>query len=159
MEHRKQSVAQRFKEYQPSKTGLFWACAGSVILAVGVGFFWGGWVTGGSARDMAADAASQARQELVAVVCVDRFMTEPDAGVQLTALNAITSSYARAKFVEDGGWAVLVPRGSSAESRMPARSATEDRRAPGLCAAALAKLGMTAGGAARLTNESTIASQ
>jgi membrane protease subunit HflC len=51
-----------------------------------VGFSLGGWVIGGSAREMAEDSAAQARQELAAVVCVDRFMAAPDAGVQLTAL-------------------------------------------------------------------------
>ena len=140
MEHRKQTLSQRFKDYQPTKTGLFWACAGSVVLAVGVGFYWGGWVTGGSARDLAEDAASQARQELVAVVCVDRFMAASDADVQLTALNAITSSYARSKFVEDGGWTLLVPPGRSAEAGLPARRSTDERKAAALCAAELAKL-------------------
>jgi hypothetical protein len=140
MKHQQTSVAQRFKAYQPTKTGLFWACAGSVVLAVVVGFAWGGWVTGGSAREMAKDSAAQARQELVAAVCVDRFAAAPDAGVQLTTLNAITSSYARGKFIQEGGWAVLVPAGSGAEASMPARSSTDDRKAASLCASELAKL-------------------
>jgi hypothetical protein len=89
-----QNLSQRFREYQASKTVLFWACAGSVIAATIVGFSWGGWVTGGSAPEMAEDSAAQARQELAAVVCVDRFMAAPDAGVQLTALQEIESSYA-----------------------------------------------------------------
>jgi len=57
-------------------------------------------VTGGSAQTMAEDSAAQARQQLAAVVCVDRFMATPDVGVQLTALKEITSSYAQSKFVE-----------------------------------------------------------
>ena len=81
-----QTLSQRFEQYRASKAVLFWACAGSVIVATIVGFSWGGWVTGGSAREMAEDSAAQARQELAAVVCVDRFMAAPDAGVQLTAL-------------------------------------------------------------------------
>ena len=36
-------------------------------------------------------------------------MAAPDAGVQLAALKEITSSYAQSKFVEDGGWAIIVP--------------------------------------------------
>ena len=75
-----------------SKTALFWACAGSVVVATIAGFSWGGWVTGGSAQEMAEDLAAQARQELAAVVCVDRFMAAPDAGVQLTALHEIESA-------------------------------------------------------------------
>ena len=115
------------KQYQASKTVLFWACAGSVIAATVVGFSWGGWVTGGSAQDMADKAAAQARQEVAAVVCVDRFMAAPDARVQLAALQEMTSSYTRGRFVQDGGWASM------------SASSTDDRKAAGLCAEELAE--------------------
>ena len=103
------TLSQRFQQYRASKTALFWACAGSVVVATIVGFSWGGWVTGGSAQEMAEKSAAQARQELAAVVCVDRFMAAPDAGVQLTALQEIESPYEQSKFVADGGWAIIVP--------------------------------------------------
>jgi hypothetical protein len=113
MEQRQnQTLSQRFQQYRASKAVLFWACAGSVIVATIVGFSWGGWVTGGSAAKMAEKSAAQARQELAAVVCVDRFMGAPDVGVQLTALKDIESPYAQGKFVEDGGWAIIVPASS-----------------------------------------------
>ena len=48
-----QTLSQRFQQYRASKAALFWACAGSAIVATIVGFSWGGWVTGGSAREMA----------------------------------------------------------------------------------------------------------
>ena len=111
-QHQNRTLSQRFQQYHASKTVLFWACAGCVTLATVVGFSWGGWVTGGSAREMAEDSAAQARQELAAVVCVDRFMAAPDAGVQLTALQEITSSSTQGKFVQDGGWAIIVPASS-----------------------------------------------
>jgi hypothetical protein len=37
----KSTLSNRFKDYQASKTVLFWACAGSVIVATVVGFSWG----------------------------------------------------------------------------------------------------------------------
>jgi pimeloyl-ACP methyl ester carboxylesterase len=123
------SRLQWFKQYQASKTVLFWACAGSVIAATVVGFSWGGWVTGGSAQSMADKAAAQARQEVAAVVCVDRFMAAPDARVQLAGLQEMTSSYARGRFVQDGGWASMSASASS----------TDDRKAAGLCAEELAE--------------------
>ena len=131
----KSTLSHRFKDYQASKTVLFWACAGSVIVATVVGFSWGGWVTGGSARDMAADSAAQARQELAAIVCVDRFMAAPDVGVQLTALKEITSPYAQGKFVEEGGWALIVPASTPADRQ----ASSNDRKAAGLCAEELSK--------------------
>ena len=136
-EFKKRNRLQRFREFQASKAVLFWACAGSVIVATVVGFSWGGWVTGGTAQSMADKAAAQARQELAAVVCVDRFMAAPDARVQLTALQGITSSYAQGQFVQDGGWAIM-PVGSSDAPGKPA-STTDSRRAAGLCAEELAK--------------------
>ena len=129
------TLSQCFQQYQASKTVLFWACAGCAVLATVVGFSWGGWVTGGSAQKMADEKAAQARQELAAVVCVDRFMAASDAGVQLTALKEITSSYQQAKFVADGGWAVIMPVSDPVDRKASAN----DRKAAALCAEDLAK--------------------
>ena len=130
-----QTRLQRFKEYQASKAVLFWACAGSVILATVVGFSWGGWVTGGSAREMANAAAAGARQDMAAVVCVDRFMAAQDALAKLTALQEISSPYAQANFVVDGGWSTIVAASGGASGK----ASTDDRKAAVLCAAELAK--------------------
>ncbi|MGH6945265.1 MAG: hypothetical protein ACREH6_13725 [Geminicoccaceae bacterium] len=137
---------------------LFWSCAGSVILAIVVGFSWGGWVTGGSASSMAEDSAAQARQEVAALVCVDRFMAAPDAGVQLTALKEITSSYSRSKFVEDGGWAIM-PVSDTVDSKSTMSvSSSDDRKAAGLCAEDLAKREIpTTGKAAEITDPAIVA--
>ena len=134
---------------------LFWACAGSVVVATIVGFSWGGWVTGGTAQEMAEDSAAQARQELAAVVCVDRFMAAPDAGVQLTALQEIERPYEQSKFVADGGWAIIVP--ASSPTDYTAR--TDDRKAAGLCAEELAKREMPAAEKAELTNDDAAIAQ
>jgi pimeloyl-ACP methyl ester carboxylesterase len=149
-----QTLSQRFQQYRASKAVLFWACAGSALVATIVGFSWGGWVTGGSAREMAEESAAQARQELAAVVCVDRFMAAPDAGDQLTALQEITTSYAQGKFVADGGWAIIVPASSPTDYT----TRTDDSKAAGLCAAELAKREIpTTGKAAQIGDEATMA--
>jgi hypothetical protein len=72
-----------------------------------VGFTWGGWVTGGSARDMAEAAAEQAQAQVAAAVCVDQFMAAADARPQLASLKENTSSWRQENFIEDGGWAVI----------------------------------------------------
>jgi hypothetical protein len=151
----KRTLSQRFDDYQASKTVLFWACAGSVIAATIVGFSWGGWTTGGSAQEMAEDSAAQARQELAAVVCVDRFMAAPDVGVQLTALREMTSPRAQGKFVEDGGWAVIVPASSPTDYE----ARTDHREAAGLCAEELAKREMPTAEKAELTNDDAAIAQ
>ena len=150
-----QTLSHRFQQYRASKAVLFWACAGSVIAATVVGFSWGGWVTGGSATEMAEESAAQARQELAAVVCVDRFMAAPDAGVQLTALQEITTSRAQGKFVEDGGWAIIVPASSPTDYKARA----DVRKAAGLCAEELAKREMPTAEKAELTNDEAAIAQ
>ena len=149
------TLSQRFEQYQASKAVLFWACAGSVVVATIVGFSWGGWVTGGSAREMAESSAAQARQELAAVVCVDRFMAAPDVGVQLAALKGMERSYQQSKFVEDGGWAIIVPASSPTDYKARA----DHREAAGLCAAELAKREMPTAEKAELTKDDAAIAQ
>jgi hypothetical protein len=100
------ATIQQLKDYQPTKTTLFWSVAGSAVLTMVVGFTWGGWVTGGTAAEMAEKAAEQSAANLAAVVCVERFVNAPDAAAQLAALKE-TSSWKREGFVKDGNWATL----------------------------------------------------
>jgi hypothetical protein len=127
-DQRSRSIQQRWNDLQPTKTMLFWSCAGSVVAALVVGFTWGGWVTGGTARDMSASAGDQSRYELASVICVERFLAAPDATVQLAELKAIDSSFRQRQFIEDGGWATMPSRDSAA------------RQAADLCAKVLAAL-------------------
>ncbi|HXV25047.1 MAG TPA: hypothetical protein VED46_12410 [Alphaproteobacteria bacterium] len=150
-----QTLSQRFHQYRASKAVLFWACAGSVVVATIVGFSWGGWVTGGTAQEMAEDSAAQARQQLAAVVCVDRFMAAPDAGDQLTALKDIERPYEQSKFVADGGWAIIVPASSPTDYT----TRTDDSKAAELCAAELAKREMPAAEKAELTKDDAAIAQ
>jgi hypothetical protein len=90
---KKRSIQQRWNDLQPSKTMLFWSCAGSVVAALVVGFTWGGWVTGGTARDMAATAGEESRYELASVICAEKYLAAPNAQAQLAELKAIDSSY------------------------------------------------------------------
>jgi hypothetical protein len=110
----KRSIQQRWSDLQPSKTMLFWSCAGSVAVALVLGFTWGGWVTGGTAREMAATAGDASRYELASVICVEKFLAAPDAQAQLTELKGISSSYRQRQFIEAGGWAVMPTKDTAA---------------------------------------------
>ena len=101
------NLNQRFQEYRPSKTALFWSCAGCIAATMIIGFTWGGSVTGGSAGEMAEEASAQARAQVAATVCVDNFMAAADAGTQLASLKDVSSSWQRESFIEDGGWATV----------------------------------------------------
>ena len=125
----KQSLGQRWEASRPTKTLTFWSCAGCAVATIVVGFTWGGWTTGGTARSAAREAALGARNELAAAVCVDRFEAAADGPAQLVALKAL-GGWDRGSFVEKGGWAA-----------MPDKVASGDGTAR-LCADKLAALGL-----------------
>jgi len=122
------SMRQRWDDLQPTKTMLVWSCIGSVIVALIVGFSYGGWVTGGTARGMAATAGVDSRLALASAVCVENFLSAPDADSRLAELKAIDSGFRQRQFIEEGGWAAMPDTDGSA------------RQAADLCAKILAAL-------------------
>ncbi len=122
----KQSLAQRWENYQPSKSTLGWACAAAAVATMIIGFSWGGWVTGGTSQRMVSAASDAARANLASIICVEKFKAAPDAAARLVAFKAITDTYKKRQFVETGGWAIMPGEKSS------------DRRAAEGCAVALA---------------------
>jgi hypothetical protein len=102
----KLSPMSKWNNLQVSKTALFWCCAGSVVAALVAGFSWGGWVTGGTAREMARTACTVARAEMAAGICVTRFAAAPESAAQLASLKA-TSSWQRNDLIEKAGWVTI----------------------------------------------------
>jgi len=87
------------------KPAIYGAVAGAAALAI-AGFSWGGWMTGGSARAMAAD---QARLEVVAAlvpVCVEQSNEDPNVTATLASLKDETS-YKRSDMLMKTGWATM----------------------------------------------------
>ena len=97
-------LMQRFETYRPSKTALGWCCALSVVATMAVGFTWGGWVTGGTAATMAANAGTESNAKMVASICAAQFDHAADAATQRAALNKL-DKWDRATFITKGGWA------------------------------------------------------
>jgi len=81
------------------------AAAGAVVTMI-VGFNWGGWVTGGTAKDMTQRSTMAAVVAALSPICVDKFQRSPDAGTNMAELKKV-SSYQQGSFVEKGGWATL----------------------------------------------------
>lgn len=102
----KESLSHRWDRFRPTKTMWFWSVAGAVAATMILGFALGGWKTGGTADFMANKAAQDARTELAASLCVQKFVRTEGAADKLAALKK-TSAYDRDNFIEDGGWAKL----------------------------------------------------
>lgn len=103
------------------KPGLKGAVVGAAALAI-VGFTWGGWVTGGTAKEMAAD---QARLEVVAAlvpICLAQSSQDPQVAETLSQLKD-ASSYKRSDMLMKAGWATMP--GTSEPDRNVAKACAE----------------------------------
>jgi hypothetical protein len=99
-------LGQRYRNYRPSKSSVFWVGVACIVATMIIGFTWGGWVTAATARDRADVAARDARTDLEATLCVARFMDGSDARARLATLKQ-TNSWQRDEVVTRGGWATL----------------------------------------------------
>ena len=102
----KPSVGQRWSAARPTKTVLFWSCVASMVLTMIVGFSWGGWVTGGTARQTAENMAHDAVVTRLAPICVVQSGRDPGKAVKLVALKA-ESSWQRGEYIGKQGWATM----------------------------------------------------
>jgi hypothetical protein len=102
----KRSLGQRWSEGRPTKTAAFWYCVASVVLTLIVGFTWGGWVTGGTARAMAETKAHEAVVTRLAPICVVQSGRDPAKAGKLVALKE-ESSWQRGEYVGKQGWATM----------------------------------------------------
>jgi hypothetical protein len=83
------------------QTGLYGAAALAVI-----GFSWGGWVTGGTARTMAADQSNADVVAALSLICVDQSKRDPQLAERIAAIKA-ASSWNRGDLVMKNGWATM----------------------------------------------------
>src|SRR5262245_39269098 len=89
-----------------SLTRLLQGAAAGAVATLIVGFYWGGWVTGGTAKDMVQRSSSAAVVAALSPICVDKFQRSTEAAVNLAEFKKV-SSYQQGSFIEKGGWATL----------------------------------------------------
>ena len=83
------------------KYGVWGLIVGAVIAMI-IGFAWGGWKTSGTTQTMTEEAvlASQA------AICVAQFMKAPNHEEKLKELGEL-NSWKRAEFIEKRGWDIM----------------------------------------------------
>ncbi|MDZ7695660.1 MAG: hypothetical protein U5R49_01615 [Deltaproteobacteria bacterium] len=76
-----------------------WGLVCGAVIAMIIGFAWGGWTTSSTTETMSEEAvvASQA------AICVARFMKQPNHEEKLKELGEL-DSWKRAEFIKKGGW-------------------------------------------------------
>ena len=85
---------------------LIQGMAVGAVTTMFIGFYWGGWVTGGTAWKMAQRDAKDAMIAALAPICVDKFQNQADVEKNLSNLKKI-SLWQQASFIEKGGWATM----------------------------------------------------
>lgn len=83
-----------------------WSAVGGAVLAMLVGFNWGGWVTGGTADGLAKEIAENAVAQRLAPTCVAKFRQDAKKDQKLKEFKA-KDAWDGQKFVEAQGWATL----------------------------------------------------
>ena len=76
-----------------------WGLICGAIIAMIVGFAWGGWTTAGTTARRGDEAVLAAR----AAICVAQFMQQPNPQEKLQALEKVYS-YDRTNVITKGGW-------------------------------------------------------
>jgi hypothetical protein len=87
------------------------------VATLAIGFGWGGWMLGSTARTLADSTANSAVVAAIAPICVDQFQRSADAANNLTELKK-TDSWQQAAYVEKGGWAIM-PGSKAVDSGVP----------------------------------------
>ena len=83
------------------KPGFWGAVAGAAAVAI-IGFNWGGWVTSGTAKELAQAAIV----DRLVPICVGQFNADSDKGTKLVALKK-EESWKRGDYVAKQGWATM----------------------------------------------------
>jgi hypothetical protein len=78
----------------------------SAVLTMIIGFGWGGWVTGGTARRTAEAMAHDAVVQRLAPICVVQSGRDPAKGQKLISLKD-ESAWQRGEYVGKQGWATM----------------------------------------------------
>lgn len=93
---------------------MIWGAVIGAGLCVALGFTWGGWVTGSTARKDAGIAAHNATVVALAPFCAERFRAQGDSTAKMAEL-AKASTWERSSVVEKSGFAMM-PGGTTSDS-------------------------------------------
>jgi dienelactone hydrolase len=88
------------------KPGVWGVVVGSILTMI-VGFSWGGWTTGSTARQVAQKQADAAVTAALVPICLAGQKADVGRAKKLGELTAITSTWEQTEFVMKTGWATF----------------------------------------------------
>ncbi len=93
---------------------MIWGAVGGAVICAVLGFTWGGWTTGSTARKDQAAAAQSATVAALAPICAERFRAQADGPAKIADLTK-ASAWERGNVIEKSGFA-LMPGSKTADS-------------------------------------------
>jgi hypothetical protein len=90
----------------PSLTRLLQGITLGAAATMVIGFYWGGWTLGSTAKQMAENRANAAVVSVLAPICVDKFQRQEDAAAKLVDFKRVIS-WKQASYVAAQGWATM----------------------------------------------------
>jgi len=81
------------------------AVAGFLATVV-IGFNWGGWTLGSTARQMAEKNSNTALVAVLAPICAEKFRNASDATLNMVEFKKV-NSWMQDSYIEKGGWATF----------------------------------------------------
>ncbi|KAA3661595.1 MAG: hypothetical protein DWQ04_15905 [Chloroflexi bacterium] len=100
-------IRQRWNKAKLTKTAAFWVAVGAILLTMYLGFAQAGWVTGGTALQLAERTSEEAVVARLAPICVAQFDQSLERDQKLAELKEVNTSSQRTTFVKDQGWATM----------------------------------------------------
>jgi hypothetical protein len=89
-----------------SLTRLLQGAFAGFLATVVIGFGWGGWTLGSTAKQLAEKNASTALVAVLAPMCADKFKQAADAPTNMAELKKV-GSWMQDSYIEKGGWATF----------------------------------------------------
>jgi hypothetical protein len=102
-------------DWEKIKLGLWSALGVAIVLAI-VGFYWGGWVTGGTAETRGKAMAADAVAERLGSICVAQFNRDPQKDEKLKEMKD-KDVWDKARYIEKQSWAIM-PGEDKADSKV-----------------------------------------
>ena len=87
------------------KLGL-WSAVGGAVVAIYLGFNFGGWRTNGSAEAMAKESAANAVAERLGTICVAQFNRDTTKSEKLVEMKG-KDSWENSRYIEKQSWAIM----------------------------------------------------
>ncbi len=80
-----------------------WGFIIGAVVAMIIGFKWGGWTTSSTTQQMSKEAVLSSQVASQAAICVTQFIKDPNYKEKIVELQKL-DSYDRQKFIQQGGW-------------------------------------------------------